>query len=93
MFKNLIKINDEFKDKRILSFNKVLKALQENEKYTLDADIIQQWIMKIARKSPQLAEYISKNIEVIQYLAKLATKKNPSDELIRKQVLFKIQSF
>lgn len=32
----------------------MIKALKDNEKYTLDSNIIQQWIMKLTKKNKNL---------------------------------------
>ena len=43
--------------------------------------------MKTVRKSKDLQEHIRKDLDTIQYLARVATKKVPSEDLIRKHVL------
>lgn len=58
LFKNLIKIDDEFKEKRIEGYRRIVKALLENEKYPLDADIIQQWMVKTLRKNADLRYFL-----------------------------------
>ena len=57
----------------------MIKALQDNEKFTLDCNIIQQWIVKTLKKSLHLQKIVMKDLEMLKYLTDLSTKKIPSE--------------
>ena len=70
LMKALLNINDEFTEHRTkkgLSF--MIKALKDNEKYTLDSNIIQQWIVKLLKKNKNLQKCLISEPESLNYLS------------------------
>lgn len=89
LMKALLQIDDKYKEarnKRGLGF--MIKALKDNEKYTLDSNIIQQWIMKLTRKNPTLQQVLRQEPTMLGYLTELSTRKIPTEDICRKNVLF-----
>jgi hypothetical protein len=69
LFKKLCQIKDSHTDERLCrGFSKLIKALKDNERYTFDSNIIQQWIVKLLKKSPPLQRILVKDPEVLNYL-------------------------
>lgn len=55
LLKNILKINDEHQPQRIKDgLDCLIAGLKQNEKYPFDCNVIQQWIMKILHKNPEL---------------------------------------
>ena len=85
----MIKIKDSYSEERLKKcFSKIFKALQDNEKYTLDCNIIQQWIIKTVRKNADLQKFLLEDQEIFKYLKNLTTKKVPGEDICKKNVLF-----
>ena len=85
--KVLLKIEDAKADHRARNgLNFMIKALKDNEKYTLDSNIIQQWIMKLLKKSKSLRKALISVPETLLYLLELSTKKIRTEEVCRKNV-------
>lgn len=85
--KKILQINDEFTEHRTKKgLNFMIKALKDNEKYTLDSNIIQQWIMKLVKKNKNLQKCILSEPETLSYLTELSTKKIPTEDICRKNV-------
>ena len=67
-------------------FRSLQEGLIFNEKYSLDSNIIQQWIIILVNRNKCLRDYLHKDRQVCNFLMKAATKKTPSDEIARKNV-------
>lgn len=69
MLNSFARIEDELKEKRnIKALDIMVKSLKENEKYTLDSNIIQQWILKSVRKSKEMQSILAQKDELLKYL-------------------------
>ena len=87
LMKNLLKIESdktEERTKKGLSF--MIKALKDNERYALDSNIIQQWIIKLTKKNKNLQKALQEDPETLTYLSELSTKKIPTEDVCRKNV-------
>ena len=71
---------------RIQCFRSLQEGLIFNEKYSLDSNIIQQWIIILVNRNKCLRDYLQKDRQVCNFLMKAALKKTPSDEVARKNV-------
>ena len=75
---------------RLQGFRSLQEGLIFNEKYSLDSNIIQQWIIILVNRNKCLRDYLQKDRQVCNFLMKAATKKTPSDEVARKNVNFSL---
>lgn len=57
----------------------MIRALKDNEKYTSDSNIIQQWIVKILKKNVHLQKILINEPDAMKYLTEVATKKLPTE--------------
>ena len=60
LYEKIIRIEDRFKELRLQAFKKIVEALAHNEQYSLDSNIIQQWIIILARRNEDLQKYLLK---------------------------------
>jgi hypothetical protein len=72
---------------RFGGFFKIVEALVHNEQYSLDSNIIQQWVVILLNRNQALRAFVANDETALQYLFKVATKKCPSDEIARKNVM------
>lgn len=86
LFEKLINVQDDLKELRLQGFRSLLEGLIANEKYSLDSNIIQQWIIVLVNRNPDLQAYLQSERDTCSYLMKMATKKLPSEEVARKNV-------
>jgi hypothetical protein len=83
----IISIQDDLKELRFESLKRITEALKFNEQYSSDSNIIQQWIVILLNRNANLRAYLTKEAELLAYLVGLTTKKVPSDDIARKNVL------
>ena len=88
LFEEIISIKDDLVPLRLAVLNKIVDALKFNEQYSSDSNIIQQWIVILINRNEHLRNYLAEEEDILEYLIKLTTKKVPSDEISRKNVLF-----
>ena len=86
LFEKVIRIQDELVEERLAGFLKLVEALKVNEQYSLDSNIIQQWLVILVNRNPCLREFLGEHGECLEYLHKLSTKKTPSEDIARKNV-------
>ena len=72
---------------RLQSLKKIVEALKFNEQYSSDSNIIQQWIVILLNRNKHLRQYLIEEPDLREYLTQLATKKVPSDDISRKNVV------
>jgi hypothetical protein len=85
----LARIEDEFAEFRNKkALENMIRALKDNEKYPFDSSIIQQWIMKSIRKNNQFKLLVLKSPDWHKYLLEVCTKKLPTEDVFRKNVIF-----
>lgn len=77
---------------RIQNFKKIIEALIHNEQYALDSNIIQQWIIILVNRNEDLRNYLAVETDTLNFLYKTTTKKTPSEDVARKNVLLNIFS-
>jgi len=79
LFEKLIKVSDELTDIRLQGFRSLQEGLICNEKYSLDSNIIQQWIIILVNRNANLRAHIEKDLTLVNFMMKAATKKIPSE--------------
>jgi hypothetical protein len=79
LFEKLIAVQDGLKQLRLSGFHKIVEALMHNEQYSLDSNIIQQWVVILLNRNQHLRAHVANDETVLQYLLKVATKKCPSE--------------
>lgn len=79
LFEKMINVQDDLLDIRLQGFRSLQEGLICNEKYSLDSNIIQQWIIILVNRNTNLRAYIEKDMTMVNFFMKAATKKIPSD--------------
>ena len=87
LFKQLVSIPDNYQLRRLEGIVELKIGLEENKKYYVETNIIQQWLMKIARKNQKLRDYLrAENVLVRSILTYMREKQSPAEELARKNL-------
>lgn len=79
LFEKLINVQDGLRQLRLSGLHRIVEALMHNEQYSLDSNIIQQWIIILLNRNQILRTFVANDENTLQYLFKVATKKCPSD--------------
>lgn len=79
LFEKIINVQDDFADIRLQGFRSLQEGLICNEKYSLDSNIIQQWIIILVNRNINLRTRIEDDSILANFLMKAATKKVPSE--------------
>lgn len=87
LFERLINVQDDLKELRLTGFRSLQEGLICNEKYSLDSNIIMQWIIILINRNQNLRAHVQADRNGVNYLCKMATKRIPSDDVARKNVL------
>jgi deoxyhypusine synthase len=81
-------IRDDFISLRLEGINRIVDALKYNEQYSSDSNIIQQWLVILFNRNEHLRNHLMSEVEILDYLYTLTSKKVPSDEISKKNVCF-----
>ena len=79
LFEKLINVQDDLAEVRLQGFRSLQEGLICNEKYALDSNIIQQWIIILVNRNINLRSHVESDPPLVNFLMKAATKKIPSE--------------
>ena len=65
LYEKIIRIEDDYVEERKNGFIKLIEALRINEQYSLDSNIIQQWIVILVNRNACLRDFLVKHVEYI----------------------------
>ena len=59
LFEKVISVQDGLKQLRLSGFHKIMEALMHNEQYSLDSNIIQQWVVILLNRNQHLRAHVA----------------------------------